>query len=128
MAVLDPGKLGIQEQVTIAAVSDGWLRFTPSFAHEAGALLAFGPFPFWASVHKHALIVVPEGSAGHTGAADPNIRRLVDDVMSRVATGVSTWDIVNRGSSGNVAQFLVGNSFGAIGTGTIGLTAYQSEL
>lgn len=134
--VIDPGQLGIEETVTVLAggaerrAANGTLcgAFQAVFTHaheggtlsdEVGARCFAGPFPSWTSYKKNSLVVVKSGRA-----ADPVLRARVDDVLMRMISGTSTWDIVNETSLGHAGPFRVGVP--GIGTAALGDITYVS--
>lgn len=108
--VIDPGKLGIEERVTVTAVVDGVFTATYTKPHDVGALCITQPYPMWTSNQRHATIVVSAAAS-----VDPEKRRKVDDLMSRYARVVSTWQIVEGTSTTTAGPFKVGE-------GLIGIT------
>lgn len=87
--VVDGGASGLEERVTVEVVGSGTFRATFEKAHGVGAVGTTAPWPAWSSSKRHALIVVDAATA-----ADPESRRKIDEVMRRMASGVSRWDIV----------------------------------
>lgn len=93
------------------------LRFTATFnkPHPAATLCSTMPYPFWASTKRHSLVVLSA-----TAAADAEARRKTNDLMQRIARGVSTWDVAGETSpgSGVAGPFTVGG--GLLGITPIG--------
>lgn len=87
--VVGGGASGLEERVTVQAVGTGTFTATFAKAHGAGTVGTTAPWPAWSSSRRHALIVVDAATA-----ADPESRRKIDEVMRRMARGVSRWDIV----------------------------------
>lgn len=118
---VDPGLNGIQESVTvIGAPAIGLVMANFAHAHEAGAVAITGPFPNWTSFKKNSLVVVKNGRA-----TDPLLRAKVNDLLSRMLSGTSTWDIVQENSTpGTAGPIRVGQP--SIGTVPIGTVTYVS--
>lgn len=90
--LVDPGNSGRSERVTVTGVGVGTFTATFVNAHDLGALATSGSYPQWQSTKRHALVVLTAA-----GAAAPETRRKVHDVMARAARGVSTWAITSGG-------------------------------
>ncbi len=90
--LVDPNNPGRSERVTVSAVGVGTFTGTFANAHDAGCLAMTESFPQWQSTKRHALVVLTAA-----GAADPETRRKVHDVMVRAARAVSTWSITSGG-------------------------------
>jgi hypothetical protein len=123
--VLDPGKRGIEELVTVQA--SYWddtpdtrekplIRIVVTRPHEAGAFGVSGSFPNWSSYRSNQLIVVKHGRA-----TDPILRAKIDMQLTRMFGGTCTWDIVEESETPGVAgPFKVGESgIGIVPLGTI---------
>lgn len=90
--LVDPANPGRSERVTVTAAGVGTFTATFTSAHDDDALATTASFPQWQSTKRHALVVLTPA-----GAADPETRRKVHDVMVRAARGVSTWAITSGG-------------------------------
>ena len=116
-------------------IADGavtWGTFGASFcfqatftkAHDVGASVIAGNFPYWWSTARLSWIVVTAAAA-----KDPETRRKVDDYMRRAARGVSQWAIVSPTSqtafAGTVGPTTVG---GALGTQVLASQTYQNTM
>lgn len=116
--VVEPERQPQTEVVTVTAVSTvgGELRFTATFnnPHNTGSVCSTAPFPYWVSTKRHSLVVLSAAAA-----ADPERRRLADDVMRRFARAVSTWDLVGLDTPSSAGPFRVG--VGLVGVTPIGL-------
>lgn len=85
----------IGNTVTDGAVT--WIASGASFcfqatftkAHDVGAAMVAGNYPYWWSTQRLAYIVVTAAAS-----IDPETRRKVNDFMTRAARGVSQWGIV----------------------------------
>lgn len=119
--VVDPGLLGIQESITVlGAPANGHLVAQFANGHAAGALGFTGSFPNWSSFKKNSLVVVKNGRAH-----DPIIRAKVNDLLARMLSGTSTWDVVQENlSPGTAGPIRVGQP--SIGTVPIGTATYVS--
>jgi hypothetical protein len=119
VVVIDPGLSGIEEAVTVLGPPLGGM-FVAQFAmtHAAGARGITSSFPNWSSFKKNSLVVVKRGRAH-----DPVLRAKVSDLLSRMLSGTSTWDVVQENViAGTAGPLLVGQP--GIGTVPIGLTTY----
>lgn len=111
----------LAEKVTIASAREAtalesyslpgpYPRATATFSKvkEKGASVWTGPRPFWVGTGRHTLVV---GTAA--AARDPETRRKVDEVMTLLMTGVSTWSFVEQTSTfpRQAGPFLLGTSF-----------------
>jgi hypothetical protein len=104
--VVAPGLIGQQELVTLTTVTSSTITATFARPHESGTECYLRPWPFWMSNAKHSLVVVANGRA-----EDRNVRRLVNDTLGRLLSGVSTWDIVEENSTpGTAGPFTPGLS------------------
>jgi hypothetical protein len=118
--VVEPEILGRAEVVTVEAVVApplGPYAFTATFdqAHEPGCLATTQPFPAWVGSQRFALIIVTAAAA-----TNPETRRKIDELMQRVARGVSTWAIVAQSGAGTAGPFTIGVSpLGSVPIGTI---------
>ena len=121
VVVVDPGLSGIQEAVTVLEVPvDGFLRAQFANGHESGSIGITGSFPNWSSFKKNSLVVVKNGRAH-----DPILRAKVNDLLSRMLSGTSTWDVVQENvTPGTAGPFRVGQP--SIGTVPIGTATYVS--
>lgn len=111
--------LGQAERLTVSAVgsdSQGlWFSAPFTKSHDPGASILVGNVPIWWSTQRFALIVVAS-----TAALNSELHRQVDDLMSRVARGVSQWAVVRPSSPGatTIGPFALGLS--PLGITTIG--------
>jgi hypothetical protein len=94
--VIDPGKFGIQEKVTITSTGQG----TFVRAHEVGALVTTEPFPFATTSSRHILIVTTTAVATSTAW-----RRRVAVVMNKLARAVDCWSLVDETVAGTLGPF-----------------------
>lgn len=94
-------------------------RATFSKAKEAGASIWTGPRPFWNGTGRYTLVV---GTAA--AARDPETRRKVDEIMTLLMTGVSTWAFVEQTSSSprETGPFTLGSSF--LGSNTLEIVSF----
>ena len=130
--VIDPGLSGIEELITVIGPRDGVKilatdpdpvgAFTATFAnaHAAGAVGITSAWPNWSSYKKHSLVIVKNGRA-----TDPILRAKVTDLLSRMLSGSSTWDVVQENTTpGTCGPFRVGEP--GIGIVPIGAASYVS--
>ena len=110
-----PSTLGqsVVDGTTVWTAANASLCFKATFAnaHDVGASVIAGNWPYWWSTQRFALIVVSSAAA-----VDPESRRKVDTFMSRVARGVSQWAIVQisywDGALGRPLKLAVGAAMG----------------
>ena len=100
---LDPSNLGLAERITITgSTGSGATReisFTAAKAHDEGCG-AVNQAPVWWSNKRHSWIIVDTLA----NAADPEVRRIVAEVMGRLARGVSLWSVAAK-SGANIGGF-----------------------
>lgn len=77
------------EKVTLVAASAASITATFAKPHPAGAL-ASRPHPVWISDRRHSLVRVTPAAA-----TDPETRRRINEVMTRMVRGVSRWNVVS---------------------------------
>lgn len=107
--VVDGGASGLEERVVVEAVGAGTFTATFEKAHAAGTVGTTAPWPAWASSKRHALIVVDADTA-----EDPEARRKIDEVMRRMASCVSRWDIVAGAIGATSGPFVPGSGLPGI--------------
>lgn len=119
LVILDPGLMGRQERVTVVSVNDATVTLSCSKAHDAGAVMLSGPYPFWRSVQRHSLVVVSAATM-----SDPRALTTIDRFMRFALGAVSTWLITpeSASGSGHTSPFRVGE--GKIGETTLGEIEY----
>lgn len=124
VVMVQPENSGLSEKVTVIAVtgSGSTRQFAATFAraHDVGAIVTTMPWPYQWSTKRSYLIVVAAGAA-----IDINLRRLVDEFMSRVVPATSQWAIVQPTTQGalTVGPFTLGTSpLGAVPLGTTAFT------
>lgn len=88
VVVVTPNSPSLAERVTIVAANGSSIRFSHAIAHASGDYLVTGGLPNWSSSRRHCIVRVSAAAA-----IDPESRRKVHDIMSRVARVVSTWEI-----------------------------------
>lgn len=85
-------------------------------AHDVGATVVTGPFPYWWSTQRQLTVVVTPSAS-----VDAEKRRQIDDLMRKPSRAVDTWAIVAAASQTNtggvIGSFAIGD---AIGTSPIG--------
>ncbi len=95
------------------------LCFQATFAnaHDVGATVTTGNFPYWWSTQRFYLIIVQSAAA-----LDPETRRRVNEFMDRLARAGSGWAIVQPTSTtstgGTVGPLTVGAGMATIPLGT----------
>lgn len=108
--VVDPGLKGITERVTVSSPTATTFVATFNLPHDAGAFATTQPFPYWTSNQRRLTIIVTQ-----TAALDPEKRRKIDELMRRIARGVTTWQIAPKASSSLTGAFTIDDP-------TLGLT------
>ncbi len=103
--VIDAGMPGLEERVTVTAATQSTFTATFTLPHGIGAVCTTQPWPRWTSTQRFSLVVVSASAA-----VDPEKRRAVDDLMHRMARGVSTWAIVAETTAGHTGPFTIGSS------------------
>lgn len=84
---VDAGNTGTAEAVTVDELVDGNIVATFSFPHDEGSIVSTMHWPAHASTMRHLIVVV-------TDASDMSVRRVVNDIMAKLARAVDTWAIV----------------------------------
>jgi hypothetical protein len=87
--VIDAGRPGLQERVTILAVGNGTITANFQRAHDRYSFATASPFPYWMSTKQHSLVLVAPGLG-----ADPSLRNKIVSVLDKMLSGPSTYDIV----------------------------------
>ena len=100
--VVEPEILGITETVLVSAVSAGSFTATFNKPHSGGCLATTQPYPLWTGTQRASLILVSA-----LLAIDPETRRKVDELMQRIARGVSTWCVVQDLGGGTAGPFIL---------------------
>jgi hypothetical protein len=111
----DPDRLERVQIEAVATYGDG-PRLTATFAnaHDAGAVFATMPFPYWLSTKCRSLVVLTDDAA-----AEPAKRAKVHRIMRQMARSVCTWAIAGTSSDAfTTGPFEVG--VGKLGITTLG--------
>jgi hypothetical protein len=116
VVVAQPENNVLAEKITITAVGTGTATATFARAKEAGAALRIGPFPWWISNVRRSYVIVTEAAA-----ADPNKVREIHEIMSRLARGVSVWNVVTPRTPTTLGPFRAGDPAGRSPIGTVPL-------
>lgn len=87
---VDPDPRSAAEQITIIAATPTTITADFARAHEPGAV-AVRPHPLWISSQRYAVIRVTLSCA-----KDPVKRKRINELMARVARGVSQWSIAHN--------------------------------
>jgi len=87
---VDPDPRRNIENVTVSDVGNGMLTATFTRSHEPGTV-ATRPHPFWISSKRYARVLVSVAAA-----KDPETRRQINEIMARMARGVSQWCIAHN--------------------------------
>lgn len=116
--VIDAGATGVQETVTISAVltNPDRVELDCNRGHNPGVLAFTHPYPSWASTKRHNLVVLTASAA-----ADPEKRRKVHELLSRMCRASSVWNITDGVAGTTLGPFQVG--VGKLGITTIGAVA-----
>lgn len=108
--VVEPEVLGRAEKITVAGVFQddfGGMTFRATFnnPHDANAWATTAPFPMWTSTQRSCLVVLREPDA-----YDPEIRRMTNELLHRILSGVSTWSIVGESAANQAGPFILNQS------------------
>jgi hypothetical protein len=102
--VVEPGKLGQQELVTVGSPTSATFRARFARPHESGVMAIRRPWPFWCNTSLHSLVVVTNGRA-----RDPIIRDKVRRLLHKLLGATSTWDVVEESTTpGETGGFVPG--------------------
>jgi hypothetical protein len=123
---------GQAERVTVAAVSltpQGQASAGPCFqatftkAHDMGATIVGGPFPYWFSTGRQLLVVVPPATATNREA-----RRQIDDLMRKPIRSVDLWGTVQATTQTNLGGTIGPLTLATpIGSSTIGAFSFTGS-
>jgi hypothetical protein len=102
-AIIDPGKLGIEERI-VTADTIGQLFATFARPHEAGALISTKPWPRVTSTARHLLIVVDSDTA-----VSARWRRAVAKLLKKILKSTERWSLVAEASPGTLGPFVPGS-------------------
>jgi hypothetical protein len=90
-------------------------------AHDTGASIVTGPFPYWWSTQRQLLLILAGTSSG-----DPKTRKVVNAWMARATRGVDQWAIVQptteTPTGGTVGPLSVGSPMGCVPFGSLTFT------
>jgi hypothetical protein len=100
--VIDPGKTGLTECVTVTICDGSSLAATFTKPHAVGARMTSAPFPYWLSIRRHWAIVVAESVT-----QDPILLAKVHKFLGKAMRGVSIWDICIDNGDGTSGPFEV---------------------
>lgn len=103
--VVEPGKYGQQELITITARTISTLTATFTRPHEAGVEAIRQPWPFWLSLQELSFVVVPNGRA-----RDPVLRRTVNNLLHKLLGCTSLWDIVEEDAAPGAVRGFTANA------------------
>jgi len=97
--VVEPGHNVSQERVTILDLRElvpgqTELRAAFNLPHKTNTLASNLTFPYWISTKRYNIAALKPSSA-----ADPETRRKVNELLSRMVRAVSTWSIVQEDPS-----------------------------
>jgi hypothetical protein len=99
VVIVDPGKIGIQEPITLAA-SGSAVHANFVRPHEVGAIITTEPWPYAVTSSRHILIVTTAAVA-----RSPSWRRKVAVVMRKIARAVDSWSLVDETVAGTLGPF-----------------------
>ena len=119
--VVEPGRNGVEEYVTVLAAS--WLSFQAVFSrpHDIWTRATTGPFCRWTGNQRHSLIVVDSSVLTDSVALSK-----VHQFMRKTMPVVSTWAVCAETSPGYVGPFEVGA--GLIGQTPIGVSSGETAI
>lgn len=108
--VVDPETLGLTESVIVldadqAGETGKRINATFTKPHSNGRVLTTQRYPYWTSNQRHSLVIVTRACAEN---ADK--RRQINELMRRIARGVSRWDIVPDLDGSHTAPFTAGDT------------------
>lgn len=108
----------------IAAGASTVFQATFTKAHDVGASVLAGNFPYWWSTQRHSFVVLTNAAA-----QDRDKRRRVDTFMRRIMRGVSTWGIVGGTPTGGTSGGTVGPTTvnGPMGATPVGTFSYTNS-
>lgn len=134
--VVSAGNTSVMEPVTVLATADasdvpsgctpGYNYFQATFdnAHDVGAPITTGNFPYWWSTQRLAYVV----TNASTAVSRP-LRAAVDHVLGKIMRTVDAWAIVagtmTSPTQGTVGPLVVG---GAMGTQSIGAIPFTISM
>lgn len=119
--VVEPENLGRAEVVTVEGllITEGEVYFTATFnqAHEPNCWAAQMPFPAWTSTQRNVLVALPPDAV-----LDPEKRRKVDVLLTKILTGVTRWSLCGSSGAGTIGPWTIGDpQLGMIGFNPIGI-------
>ncbi len=120
VVMVQPENSGLAERVKIFSVqgSGSTRQFRANFTkpHDVGTIVTTTNWPYWWSTKRFAFIVLKAASA-----LDADKRRKVDELMSKLARGVSQWAIVQPSSPGatTVGPFTLPVPLGTVTLGSV---------
>lgn len=92
----EPVTVDLLGTVTIASVVTPAFRAVVQNAHENLAWATTMPFPLWTGSQREIVVVVKNGTA-----VNVEQRRQVHELLERICTGVTTWDLVQENAVGS---------------------------
>lgn len=109
--VIGVENLGLAEVVEVLSVQepgDGetypLMEVVLTKAHDPGALGAAMPFPAWGSSQRHVFAVLTRDAG-----LDPEIRRKLDDKLTKILAGVTTWTICPASGAAQAGPWTLGD-------------------
>lgn len=87
--VVQPENPYNSETITVSAVGELSIVATFNKPHPPNVLATTQPYPMWCGTQRASLIFV-----SMSASVDPEKRRKINELMERIARGVSTWAIV----------------------------------
>lgn len=107
VVVVEPGRLGLQEAVTVTAVDGTTITANFTKPHDAGTPITTGSVPVGWCNSRHLLIVVTSTIARSTAW-----RKRIGAKLEKILRNVDTWDIVEEASAGVLGPMTVGGLIG----------------
>jgi len=108
MYTIDPDPRKTIEVITIESADSSYFTATFKRSHEPKTV-AITPYPFWSSERRYSTVVVSLAAS-----QDPEKRRKVNELMSKISRGVSQWAIVSDQGS-----FVLDSSTSGLLSGTV---------
>lgn len=105
LVTIEPEINGITETVEVLDSNEDGFTAVVNNPHTADCLATTAPYPLWTGSQRASLIIVKASYA-----IQPETRRKVDELMQRIARGVSTWCVVQETTPTQAGPFIIGHS------------------
>jgi hypothetical protein len=118
--VVYPENIDLAERVVVSNVTSSTFLATFNNAHDPNVIATTQPFPYWVSSQRFSLVIVTRACAENFDK-----RRQINELMARIARGVSSWAIVPDLDGSHTAPFTVEDPiYGRVGYAGITSVAY----